>query len=250
MKEAPFLGQSTAQRLTIDGATGDVLGVNPSSSSSEDGVGDVTMASMNPNNQSNESAEPGSSGQVDPPASLMNIDEEVEDYQPEDTEGVEEEYEEDEEEGDVSMMSIDLDLSGFSGSSLDQGSSPMGAGVANASAMDISQSSGGINPNSFETFATTEFYGLPLAKNFKFLISRCLAADKPLRPTLANVLQICESEVANIGNIQALTGQFTSMLMDASAYEPQDEPEEEGEEEEDQEGEEEEGEETDNESSL
>ncbi|KAI1490727.1 hypothetical protein F5X96DRAFT_669422 [Biscogniauxia mediterranea] len=215
MKEAPFLGQSTAQRLTIDKATRDVLGVNLSSSSSKDGTRKTS------------------------------------DYQPEDTEEVKEDYEEDGEEGDVSMMSIDLDLSGFSGSSLDQGSSPMGAGVANASVMDISQPSGGTNTNSFDTFATsTEFYGLSLAENFKFLISRCLAADKQLRPTLANVLQICESEVANIGNIQALTGQFASMLMDASTDEPQEEPEEEGEEGDDQEGEEQEGEETDDKSSL
>ncbi|KAI0593133.1 hypothetical protein F4775DRAFT_597537 [Biscogniauxia sp. FL1348] len=232
MKEAPFLNQSSAARLTIDGATGNVLGVKSSSSSSEDGVGDVTMASINPNDQSNQSAETGSSEKVDSPASLMNIDEEDEDYEPEDMEEVEEEYEEDEEdegEGDVSVMSIDPDLSGFSGSSLDQGSSPMGAGVANASAMDISQSSGGTNPNAFDTFVTDEFYNLPLAENFKFLISRCLAADVQLRPSLAQMLQICESEVANIGNVRALAGQFTSMLMDAATHKSEEEEEEGGE---------------------
>ncbi|KAI5917872.1 hypothetical protein F4810DRAFT_694692 [Camillea tinctor] len=218
MKPAPFLSPGSARKYNLDESTGLIIKSQSSSSASSQsnppGNSDLSMGgSDNSNDQS---------GPKD--ASMMDVDDD-DDYAPAaDDPDDPEEYEDDDDGdllGDVSMMSIDPNnLSGLSGSSIAQGSSPL---PANASAMNISPGSAGGGGNNggpvLRTFATLEFQNLPLADSFKILVSRCLAVDPEECPSLSQLLRVCKAEVAKIGDVDALTSQFTSMLMDADTEE-------------------------------
>ncbi|CAJ2509398.1 Uu.00g144240.m01.CDS01 [Anthostomella pinea] len=69
--------------------------------------------------------------------------------------------------------------------------------------------------DNFKTFSEAEFRELPLSHEFRALICRCTALNRRRRPTLPELLDICQAEVDKFAGKTSVAENFRAVFFDA-----------------------------------